>query len=83
MSVTVNFEDTKGILPEDFEQGKAYMLVEPDTAPAWGSGTVFISNWVPQPEEYIVAFSVCGNHIVWQNEDLRFKEVNLEISVKG
>ena len=81
MSVTVNFEDTKGILPEDFEEGKAYMLI--GGCELWPTGTVFISHWVPQTEEYIVAFSVCGKYIVWQNEDLRFKEVNLEISVKG
>ena len=80
MSVTVNFENAKCILPEDFKEGNAYMPLEGGDMP---SGTVFISNWVPQAEKYIVAFSLCGKHIVWQNENIRFKEVNLEILVKG
>ena len=55
----------------DLKVGRAYVVVNP----GWKS-IVFISN----PYQDIVAFSVCGNHLIFIDSTHEFREIDLEIS---
>jgi len=47
------------------------------------NGIIYIGNGISHPSSRIKAFSIDGCCIVWENYNEMFKEVDIEVIVKG
>lgn len=76
MSVTIKklVAEPSWISPSQIQRGNAYEDFD---------GDIYIGNAAPvRAQRQISAFSLCGNYVIYKDDPIKVREIDLEIHVK-